>query len=253
MSGARRRRSSAEDAAAPAVDPRSIAAIATEEEEEASGEDDIYSAFGGNTLHMRTSRKQKLMADRLAFTLGVSNIGLSAFIGGRWPEHYWIWHMVKFPLLFAYRTLQYRLHHWHYFLFDFCYVANVLFCVFCTLMPTSRPMFLVCFVFANGPLLWAIPTWRNSLVFHSMDKITSLLIHISPAISLWGLTRHGEGQRFVRIDPETMSLLRDPMGLLGVPLLIYIAWQLMCVHPLGGWGDLRPNAAQGRGHGSVLG
>lgn len=67
-----------------------------------------------------------------------------------------------------------------------------------------------------------------------MDKITSLLLHISPAISLWGLSRHGDSAdadvsevagRFVRIHPG-MTLWQDPVGTMYVPLAIYLAWQV---------------------------
>src|SRR4051794_7827254 len=34
----------------------------------------------------------------------------------------------------------------------------------------------------TGPLAWAIVTWRNSMVFHSLDKITSMFIHITPTL-----------------------------------------------------------------------
>ena len=39
-------------------------------------------------------------------------------------------------------------------------------------------MFSIC----NGPILVAVVMWRNSLVFHNMDKMTSMFIHIFPGI-----------------------------------------------------------------------
>ena len=38
-------------------------------------------------------------------------------------------------------------------------------------MPTSRHLLLINFAHTMGPLSVAIPTWRNSLVFHSLDKV----------------------------------------------------------------------------------
>lgn len=35
-------------------------------------------------------------------------------------------------------------------------------------------------VFLQGPLAWAIIVWRCSLVFSSLDKIVSVLIHLLP-------------------------------------------------------------------------
>lgn len=63
---------------------------------------------------------------------------------------------------------------------DFCYFVNVLSAIG---MVYPEPWFLkLNFVFANGPLAWAILAWRNSLVFHSVDKITSVFIHAFPAL-----------------------------------------------------------------------
>jgi hypothetical protein len=45
----------------------------------------------------------------------------------------------------------------------------------------EKAMFSIC----NGPIAGAVVMWRNSLVFHSMDKMTSMFIHIFPAIVLF--------------------------------------------------------------------
>lgn len=37
----------------------------------------------------------------------------------------------------------------------------------------------------TGPLMWAIVAMRNSLVFHDGDKITTLMMHASPALCAW--------------------------------------------------------------------
>ena len=43
-------------------------------------------------------------------------------------------------------------------------------------------LFKVMFSFSNGPVLLAIILWRNSMVFHSVDKMTSLFIHSFPPL-----------------------------------------------------------------------
>lgn len=48
------------------------------------------------------------------------------------------------------------------------------------IFPKSSKLFLACYCLAHGPLCTAIATWRNSLVFHSVDKVTSLFIHVYP-------------------------------------------------------------------------
>lgn len=45
---------------------------------------------------------------------------------------------------------------------------------------------MVLFALANGPLVWAMMVYRNSLVFHHMDKITSIYIHMLPPLITFG-------------------------------------------------------------------
>ncbi|PPS17757.1 hypothetical protein GOBAR_AA02780 [Gossypium barbadense] len=63
---------------------------------------------------------------------------------------------------------------------DFCYYANTIFLVDLLLYPKNEKLFMICFSFAEGPLAWALIVWRCSLVFSSMDKIISVLIHLLP-------------------------------------------------------------------------
>lgn len=87
---------------------------------------------------------------------------------------------------------------------DFCYYANTFFLVMLLLFPKNEKLFMICFSFAEvitsirnlplhhlhgqkanllylqGPLAWALIVWRCSLVFSSVDKIVSVLIHLLP-------------------------------------------------------------------------
>ncbi|KAK1312180.1 hypothetical protein QJS10_CPA07g00331 [Acorus calamus] len=65
---------------------------------------------------------------------------------------------------------------------DFCYYANTIFMVMLLFFPKNEKLFMVCFSFAEGPLAWALIVWRCSLVFSSVDKIVSVLIHLLPGI-----------------------------------------------------------------------
>jgi hypothetical protein len=65
---------------------------------------------------------------------------------------------------------------------DFCYFVQMMCLAHIWVWPTSDSLALLVFVFGNGPLLCAIVAWRNSLVFHSLDKTTSLFIHVFPCL-----------------------------------------------------------------------
>ena len=80
------------------------------------------------------------------------------------------------------RAYHYKKRSWHYFLFDLCYYANVLDLIFIWAMPSSAALFVACYCLSLGSLASAVITWRNSLVFHDWDKVTSLFIHIYPPL-----------------------------------------------------------------------
>ena len=78
------------------------------------------------------------------------------------------------------RAYQYKKRDWHYFLFDICYYANILNFLFLWVFPSSAPLWVACYCLSHGSLASAVITWRNSLVFHDSDKVTSLFIHLYP-------------------------------------------------------------------------
>ena len=78
------------------------------------------------------------------------------------------------------RVYTYKKRDWHYFLFDLCYYVNILNWVYLWFLPSSPALFVACYCLSHGSLASAVITWRNSLVFHDSDKVTSLFIHIYP-------------------------------------------------------------------------
>ena len=46
-------------------------------------------------------------------------------------------------------------------------------------------IFRVGFSFATGPLCWSVFIFRNSIVLHDIDQLTSTFIHISPPLLFW--------------------------------------------------------------------
>jgi len=56
---------------------------------------------------------------------------------------------------------------------------------------------MVMFGIANGPLAWATYIFRNSLVFHDVDKMTSVYIHVLPLFLTYGSVRNMNGILFL--------------------------------------------------------
>jgi hypothetical protein len=84
-----------------------------------------------------------------------------------------------------------------YSVYDLCYFVNLLTLTYIWIFPSSKILFIVCYMLSHGPVALAIVLWKNSLVFHSecvaahefsrsltsslvsgLDKVTSLFIHM---------------------------------------------------------------------------
>jgi Protein of unknown function (DUF2838) len=138
--------------------------------------------------------------EKFAFFLGVLNVMVLNYFTG---THQWVlpyYYTVKAPLLIALRYFSYRRSSWHWFLLDFCYYANALLLAVLWAARHEPRLFMIAFSVINGPLLWAVPLFRNSLVFHSIDKTTSVFIHLSPVllsfVARWYLNEQEDPKHF---------------------------------------------------------
>ena len=73
-----------------------------------------------------------------------------------------------------------------YYLADLCYYERSSYC--CSLgIPRSKSLFISVFSLTMGTLSFAVITWRNSLVLHSIEKTTSPIIHVMPPVTMFVL------------------------------------------------------------------
>jgi hypothetical protein len=164
------------------------------------------------------------MIDKMYFFVGVINLLVTEYIVIAYPEYFWYWFLLIIPFLILKRYTDYKSNNWLYFLLDFCYFANILcfaqiFMIVCgnDLSTYGKLFFQINFMFTNGPLAWAIVTWRNSFVFHSVDKITSVYIHLFPAFLLFCTRWYGNYE---------MDFSMDIIPVLGCCITLYCLWQL---------------------------
>ncbi|BCS06557.1 F-box protein [Aspergillus luchuensis] len=175
------------------------------------------------------------LREKISFIAGVMNILVSGYLLGGFPEYFYIWFSVQLAYFMPIRYYRYHKKGYHYFLADLCYFVNVLCMLSLWVFPGSKRLFIstFCLVFGNNAV--AIAMWRNSMVFHSMDKVVSLFIHIMPPVSLHCLVHMTSAEtlrdRFPAIyeikfsepgSPNHFNLL-EMMGWATVP---YVIWQL---------------------------
>ena len=113
-----------------------------------------------------------VMMIQASFVFGVLGLCLTEAIAVCRMEQFWAWYTFMMLYLISLRAYLYSKMNMHYFLIDFCYFT----CVSCMIAiyvasPDSVNTFQTAFALANGPVLGALIVWRNSLVFHSIDKV----------------------------------------------------------------------------------
>ena len=69
------------------------------------------------------------------------------------------------------RFVSYKQKAYHYFLFDLCYYVTILNFIYIWFLPGSASLLVACYCLSHGSLASAVITWRNSLVFHDIDKV----------------------------------------------------------------------------------
>jgi hypothetical protein len=122
--------------------------------------------------------------EKISFICAVMNIFVSGFLIGGHPEWFHIWYTVQILYFMPIRFYTYHKRGYHYFLADLCYFVNLLLMLSIWVFPSSKRLFTAVYCLAFGNNAVAIIMWRNSLVFHSFDKVTSLFIHIMPCATL---------------------------------------------------------------------
>ncbi|KAF7301601.1 hypothetical protein MIND_00725600 [Mycena indigotica] len=164
--------------------------------------------------------------EKVSFFFGVMSLVFSALLFGLAPQWVHIAYTILGSYLLPYRAYTYKKKAWHYFLFDLCYYVNILNFIYLWGLPGSPALFTACYCLSHGSLASAVITWRNSLVFHDQDKVTSLFIHIYPAFT-FTVIRHfypGADQRF----PALLELPHlNPLRALLLSGVIYLSWQLL--------------------------
>ncbi|KAJ7067952.1 hypothetical protein C8F01DRAFT_583113 [Mycena amicta] len=164
--------------------------------------------------------------EKMSFFFGVMSLVFSALLFGLAPQWVHIAYTVLGSYLLPYRAYTYKKKAWHYFLFDLCYYVNILNFIYLWALPSNPALFTACYCLSHGSLASAVITWRNSLVFHDQDKVTSLFIHIYPAFT-FTVIRHfypGAAERFPALR-ELPHL--NPLRALLLSGVIYLSWQLM--------------------------
>lgn len=110
--------------------------------------------------------------EKLSFIAGVLNIFISGYLIGAHPDLFYFWFTAQLCYFMPIRFYTYHKRGYHYFLADMCYFVNFLLLLTIWVAPRSKRLFISTYCLAYGNNAVAIAMWRNSMVFHSLDKVT---------------------------------------------------------------------------------
>lgn len=175
------------------------------------------------------------MREKISFISAVLNIFISGYIIGAYPQYFYYWFTAQFAYFMPIRYITYHRKGYHYFLADLCYFVNALCLLSTWAFPQSKRLFISTYCLAYGNNAIAIVMWRNSLVFHSLDKVTSLFIHVMPPVMLHCLVHLTpaaiQAARFpavyaIKYSPVDSTEHYSLMQMLAWATLPYAIWQL---------------------------
>ncbi|CCA71797.1 related to Integral membrane protein [Serendipita indica DSM 11827] len=164
--------------------------------------------------------------EKISFFLGVHTVLGSALMVCLYPQWVHIFYTAACAYLLPLRFFSYKRKAYHYFLFDLCYYVTILNFVYIWLFPGSATLLTACYCLSHGSLASAVITWRNSLVFHDVDKVTSLFIHIYAPFTFTTI-RH-----YYPEAPARFPALNDlphfqPVRALLFSSALYMVWQIL--------------------------
>lgn len=126
------------------------------------------------------------LADKIGFVLGTLIIMSFSFMLGRFPhDHFYPYYVALTIVMLIVRYAHYYSLGWHYYISDFCYYANLLILILLTFFSKNDKLIKMCFLFSEGAIAVSIKLFRNSLVFHKIDTLTSLFIHLFPMLVMY--------------------------------------------------------------------
>ncbi|GMH35426.1 hypothetical protein BSKO_03294 [Bryopsis sp. KO-2023] len=165
---------------------------------------------------------------KFAFLLGSVHLCLSAYWLGSRPSTFYKLYSVQAVALLGLRWAYFKSEKMHYYMFDFCYAANVLLLAYVWVWPKSNFLKKVLFAYNTGPLALSVPVFGNSLVYHSLNELTGLFIHWYPMLVTYTIRWYPDCKMDDScgrsIDPNGIAQNANFLELQVWPLLPYLGW-----------------------------
>ncbi|RLV94469.1 putative membrane protein [Spathaspora sp. JA1] len=170
---------------------------------------------------------QSSSTEKLFYAVSIFIIAAAGFVIGKYPIYFPHFHTAIFLVLMPIRFYTYFKQSFQYYLADLCYYVNMLLMIFIWVFPNSPRLFVSVFSLSLGTLSFAVITWRNSLVLHSIDKTTSSFIHIMPPVTMFVMVHELPEEYVIQRYPGIAAI--DNWNFLSaiiITSIYYTIWQV---------------------------
>lgn len=165
--------------------------------------------------------------EKIFFSISVYMIFFIGYLIGNSPQYVHLLYSIIFVILMPIRLITYYKIGYGYYLADLCYYVNFLLMLYIWVLPDSQMLFVTCCSFSWGTLSFAVITWKNKLVFHSIDKITSTFIHVLPGVIMYVITHQLPYEyKIIRFSGSVKLQHWDIMYGIFNTSILYFVWQL---------------------------
>jgi hypothetical protein len=134
--------------------------------------------------------------DRVVFMIQIANLTISAALVNHDAKYFAYWNAFFITVSMMERIYDFCAKRWHFYLIDFCYFANFIVIYYTLFAPQNEVLFKACFAIAMGPLMVSVQYYRCTMAFHSLEKMTSMLIHSNPSIVMFLVRWHDNSKTF---------------------------------------------------------
>lgn len=180
--------------------------------------------------------------DRIVYMFGIYQTFFTIFFLGYNIHYAKIFHLIKFCILIPYRLVQFRKVKKHYYMFEFCYLANALMAIYlaadlyCQDMCTNSfvqmilyrdHLFHLVYSLAFGPLIWAIFMNGDRMYFHSPQHLISVFIHLDPSLLAWMIRWENDTVPFNEYyapNSSISNIIKTYKYFLTLALPVYVLW-----------------------------
>lgn len=124
--------------------------------------------------------------DKLGYVIGTMVICSFTFMLGKYPHDLFYSYCIALILFFiAVRVVHFIHVEKHFLLIDYCYIANAVVLYSMSIGRHDDYVFKIAYLWSNGLLGVSAWLFNNSLVYHRIDLLCSIALHLFPCIMMY--------------------------------------------------------------------